>query len=399
MVINHRRKQIFYLVNNVNIYFFFSVIFMISCTQAKIEDSNKKTVNNNETNKICCEDISNRVNIINSQIKKEVLFTDSLKIQDYSTGNLDSMAIIKAGVFLMGASSKNEALPREFPVHKVKVNSFLMDIHEVTNTQFNEFVESTGYLTTAEKKINWEVLKTQLPPNTPKPNDEILEAGSLVFHKPNKIDNLFDFSQWWRWIKGANWKQPNGPGSTIIGIENHPVVHVSYEDALEYAKWCNKRLPTEAEWEWAARGGLNNNIYPWGNENVNKGEAKCNFWSGTFPLENTKTDGYVLTSPVMKYPPNKYGLYDMAGNVWEICSDWYDVNYYNFLSEKDISLNPQGPTTWNYPREPFDPKKVMRGGSFLCNDSYCSSYRVSARMPYSKDTGMSHTGFRCVKDI
>jgi len=300
------------------------------------------------------------MNIINSQIKKEVLLTNSLKIQDYSTGILDSMAIIKAGVFFMGASSKNKALPREFPVHKVKVNSFLMDIHEVTNTQFNEFVESTGYLTTAEKKINWEVLKTQLPPNTPKPNDEILEAGSLVFHKPNKIDNLSDFSQWWRWIKGANWKQPNGPGSTIIGIENHPVVHVSYEDALEYAKWCNKRLPTEAEWEWAARGGLNNNIYPWGNENVNKGDAKCNFWSGTFPLENTKTDGYVLTSPVMKYPPNKYGLYDMAGNVWEICSDWYDVNYYNFLSEKDISLNPQGPTTWNYPREPFDPKKVMQ---------------------------------------
>ena len=398
MVINHLKK-IFCLEINVIIYFVFSVTLMISCTQAKIEDSNKKSVTIKETNKICCENISNRMNIITSQIKKEVLFTDSLKIQNHSTGNLDSMVIIKAGVFLMGASSKNEALPREFPAHKVKVKSFLMDIHEVTNSQFNEFVESTGYLTTAEKKINWEVLKTQLPPNTPKPNDEILEAGSLVFHKPNKIDNLFDFSQWWRWVKGANWKQPNGPGSTIIGIENHPVVHVSYEDALEYAKWCNKRLPTEAEWEWAARGGLDNNIYPWGNENVNKGDAKCNFWSGTFPLENTKIDGYVLTSPVMKYPPNKYGLYDMAGNVWEICSDWYDVNYYNFLSKNEISLNPQGPTTWNYPKEPFDPKKVMRGGSFLCNDSYCSSYRVSARMPYSKDTGMSHTGFRCVKDI
>lgn len=398
MVINHLKK-IFCLEINVIIYFVFSVTLMISCTQAKIEDSNKKSVTIKETNKICCENISNRMNIITSQIKKEVLFTDSLKIQNHSTGNLDSMVIIKAGVFLMGASSKNEALPREFPAHKVKVKSFLMDIHEVTNSQFNEFVESTGYLTTAEKKINWEVLKTQLPPNTPKPNDEILEAGSLVFHKPNKIDNLFDFSQWWRWVKGANWKQPNGPGSTIIGIENHPVVHVSYEDALEYAKWCNKRLPTEAEWEWAARGGLNSNIYPWGNENVNKGDAKCNFWSGTFPLENTKIDGYVLTSPVMKYPPNKYGLYDMAGNVWEICSDWYDVNYYNFLSKNEISLNPQGPTTWNYPREPFEPKKVMRGGSFLCNDSYCSSYRVSARMPYSKDTGMSHTGFRCVKDI
>ena len=216
---------------------------------------------------------------------------------------------------------------------------------------------------------------------------------------PNEVTSLIDFSQWWKWIKGANWKQPKGPNSTIIGLENHPVVHISFQDANEYAKWYGKRLPTEAEWEWAARGGLNNNIYPWGNENVNEGEAKCNFWSGNFPLENNEKDGYILSAPVMTYPANNYGLYDMAVNVWEICSDWYDANYYNYLIENELTLDPKGPKTWNYPREPNDPKKVVRGGSFLCNDSYCSSYRVSARMPYSKDTGMSHTGFRCVKDL
>ena len=262
-----------------------------------------------------------------------------------------------------------------------------------------KFIDETGYVTTAEKRIEWEILKKQLPEKTPKPNDEVFEPGSLVFSMPNEVTSLIDFSQWWKWTKGASWKQPKGPNSTIIGLENHPVVHISFQDANEYAKWYGKRLPTEAEWEWAARGGLNNNIYPWGNENVNDGEAKCNFWSGNFPLENNEKDGYILSAPVMTYPANNYGLYDMAGNVWEICSDWYDANYYNSLIENELTLDPKGPETWNYPREPNDPKKVVRGGSFLCNDSYCSSYRVSARMPYSKDTGMSHTGFRCVKDL
>ena len=358
-------------------------------TQIKIVKTKENTV------KRCCENLT-RTSLIKNSMK---LLTDTIDLETIIRSDFDSMVVILQGIFSMGASDQNGALNREYPVHKVKVNSFLMDIHEVTNSQFKKFIDETGYVTTAEKRIDWEILKKQLPENTPKPNDEVFEPGSLVFSMPNEVTSLIDFSQWWKWTKGANWKQPKGPNSSIVGIENHPVVHISYQDAVQYAKWCGKRLPTEAEWEWAARGGLNNSIYPWGNENVNDGEAKCNFWSGNFPVENNKKDGYVLTSPVMKYPPNKYGLYDMAGNVWEICSDWYDANYYQQLSKNEMSINPKGPKTWNYPREPNDPKKVVRGGSFLCNDSYCSSYRVSARMPYSKDTGMSHTGFRCVKDI
>ena len=358
-------------------------------TQIKIVKTNENTV------KRCCENLT-RISLIKNSMK---LLTDTVDLETIIRSDFDSMVVILQGIFSMGASDLNGALNREYPIHKVKVNSFLMDIHEVTNSQFKKFIDETGYVTTAEKRIEWEILKKQLPENTPKPNDEVFEPGSLVFSIPSEVTSLIDFSQWWKWTKGANWKQPKGPNSSIVGIENHPVVHISYQDAVQYAKWCGKRLPTEAEWEWAARGGLNNSIYPWGNENVNDGEAKCNFWSGNFPLENNKKDGYVLTSPVMKYPPNKYGLYDMAGNVWEICSDWYDANYYQQLSKNEMSINPKGPKTWNYPREPNDPKKVVRGGSFLCNDSYCSSYRVSARMPYSKDTGMSHTGFRCVKDI
>ena len=385
------------MVNIFKNYTFLLFLSMYSCTnseqtQIKILKTKENTV------KKCCENLT-RTNLIINQNYNINSLTDTINLESIITSHLDSMVVIEQGIFSMGASDQNGALNREYPVHRVKVNSFMMDIHEVTNAQFKTFIEESGYITTAEKKIDWEELKKQLPRNTPKPKDKLLEPGSLVFSMPNEVTSLIDFSQWWKWIKGANWKQPKGPNSTIIGLENHPVVHISFQDANEYAKWYGKRLPTEAEWEWAARGGLNNNIYPWGNENVNEGEAKCNFWSGNFPLENNEKDGYILSAPVMTYPANNYGLYDMAGNVWEICSDWYDANYYNSLIENELTLDPKGPKTWNYPREPNDPKKVVRGGSFLCNDSYCSSYRVSARMPYSKDTGMSHTGFRCVKDL
>ena len=385
------------MVNIFKNYTFLLFLSMYSCTnseqtQIKILKTKENTV------KKCCENLT-RTNLIINQNYNINSLTDTINLESIITSHLDSMVVIEQGIFSMGASDQNGALNREYPSHRVKVNSFMMDIHEVTNAQFKTFIEESGYITTAEKKIDWEELKKQLPRNTPKPNDKLLEPGSLVFSMPNEVTSLIDFSQWWKWTKGANWKQPKGPNSTIIGLENHPVVHISFQDANEYAKWYGKRLPTEAEWEWAARGGLNNNIYPWGNENVNEGEAKCNFWSGNFPLENNEKDGYILSAPVMTYPANNYGLYDMAGNVWEICSDWYDANYYNYLIENELTLDPKGPKTWNYPREPNDPKKVVRGGSFLCNDSYCSSYRVSARMPYSKDTGMSHTGFRCVKDL
>lgn len=352
-----------------------------------------------DTVKKCCENITNRINLIINQNNSKKLLTDTINFESVNHSYLDSMVVIEQGIFSMGASNQNGALNREYPIHKVKISSFLMDIHEVTNAQFKKFIDESGYVTTAEKKIDWGVLKKQLPENIPKPDEELFEPGSLVFSIPEEVSSLIDFSQWWKWTKGASWKHPQGPNSSIIGIENHPVVHISYQDANEYAKWYGKRLPTEAEWEWAARGGLKNNIYPWGNENVNEGDAKCNFWSGNFPLENNEKDGYILTAPVMNYPANKYGLYDMAGNVWEICSDWYDANYYNSMIKNELTIDPKGPKTWKYPREPNDPKKVIRGGSFLCNDNYCSSYRVSARMPYSKETGMSHTGFRCVKDL
>lgn len=310
----------------------------------------------------------------------------------------DEMVLIPGGTFQMGASDSEWALPREFPQHPVRVDAFYMDVHEVTNAQFRAFVEATGYVTIAERPIDWEELKKQVPPGTPKPPEEALQPGSMVFVQPKQVQNLMDYSQWWKWVTGADWKHPLGPGSSIAGKDNHPVVHIAYYDALEYAKWAGKRLPTEAEWEWAARGGLDNAIYPWGMEYVEDGSPKCNYWTGTFPTSNDEKDGFYYSAPVKSFPPNGYGLYDMAGNVWEICSDWFDEAYYRSFDPRKVADNPQGPAKSNYSQDQYDPRRVVRGGSFLCNDNYCSSYRVSARMPTSQDTGMIHTGFRCVRD-
>ena len=373
-------------------------IFILSaCKNGNI--SNKSENNDNENSqKSCCQ------NFRTKNVFEEIQFTNSDNILNDSLLNIlpDSsmrMAYIPEGIYNMGSSNPNMSLKRELPQHRVKVNAFYMDIHEVTNAQFSAFVAATNYKTIAEREIDWEIIKKQLPSNTAKPHSDDLQPGSMVFFANKDIYNLIDISQWWRWTKGANWKHPNGPRSSIEGKAQDPVVHICYHDALAYAKWCGKRLPTEAEWEWAARGGLNNKIYPWGNLSVEEGIPKCNYWTGIFPTKNTKEDGFVGVAPVMQYEPNGYGLYDMAGNVWEICEDWYDENYYSSFNLSETQDNPKGPKTWNYPMEPMDPKRVIRGGSFLCNDSYCSSYRVSARMPYSQETGMSHTGFRCVKDI
>jgi formylglycine-generating enzyme required for sulfatase activity len=308
------------------------------------------------------------------------------------------MVLIPAGTFMMGAEGEL-ALKREFPKHPVQVNSFYMDSHEVTNAEFKEFVEATGYKTIAEKAIVWEDLKKQLPPGTPKPPDSNLQPGSLVFTPREGIVDLSNYYQWWGWVNSADWKHPSGPDSSIEGKDNHPVVHIALADAKAYAKWAGKRLPTEAEWEWAARGNLKNATYPWGDKDVNEAPYECNSFQGTFPNTNTVADGFETTAPIGSFKPNGFGLYDMAGNVWEITSDLYDINYYATLSTTETTINPQGPNKSNDPNSPYAQHTVIKGGSFLCNDSYCASYRVSARMPLETDSAMNHVGFRCVKDV
>lgn len=308
----------------------------------------------------------------------------------------DGMVKIPGGDFLMGCADK-EGRPDEYPQHAVHVDGFYMDATEVTNAMFMQFVKATGYKTTAERTPDWEELKKQLPPGTPKPADSLLAAASLVFTPPSHPIQLNDVGQWWQWVKGADWRHPQGPGSSIKGKENLPVVQVSWDDAMAYAKWAGKRLPTEAEWEWAARAGLTNQPFTWGVEPVDKGQPKANIWQGRFPDHNTIADGYARISPVKSFAANAYGLYDVAGNVWEWCSDWYRSDYYSQSGGKK-SINPAGPAASYDPEEPTVPKRVVRGGSFLCHASYCSSYRVSARMKTSPDTGLEHTGFRCVKN-
>ena len=322
---------------------------------------------------------------------------DSTAIHIDPKTSTEGMVLIPGGMFNMGGD--NEQADRdEFPKHKVVVASFYMDATEVTNKQFKQFVDATGYITTAERKPDWEELKKSLPPGTPKPPEEVLVAASLVFKAASGPVTLNNYSQWWEWVAGADWQHPQGPNSSIIGKENFPVVQVSWDDAMAYCRWAGKRLPTEAEWEYAARGGLNDEIYPWGNEHISIGKPKANTWEGKFPYLNEKKDGFERAAPVKSFLPNRYGLYDIAGNVWEWCSDWYRSDYYSELKDRE-SNNPQGPINSYDPDEPYTKKRSLRGGSFLCNDSYCSGYRVSRRMKSTPDTGLEHTGFRCVKDI
>jgi formylglycine-generating enzyme required for sulfatase activity len=322
--------------------------------------------------------------------------TSSVTINVSSDTSHKNMVHIPSGEFLMGAADK-EGRSDEYPQHKIKLNSFWMDATEVTNAQFREFINATGYITTAERKVDWVEMQKQLPSGTPKPPDSELEPSSLVFVPTSQPVALNNAAQWWQWTKGADWKHPQGPQSNINGKDNYPVVHVSWEDANAYAKWAGKRLPTEAEWEFAARAGLIDQPFTWGSEPIDKGAAKANTWQGQFPVSNTIKDGFERAAPVRSFAPNAYGLFDMAGNVWEWCSDWYTNTYYDQLSGK-TTPGPKGPSASYDPDEPTVPKRVVRGGSFLCHASYCASYRVSARMKTSPDTGLEHTGFRCVKD-
>ena len=311
---------------------------------------------------------------------------------------IEGMVWIEGGVFQMGASENdNMALTHEKPSHTVKVNGFYMDETEVTNKQFSEFIKATGYITTAERPIDWDIIKMQLPPGTQRPHDSILMPGSLLFKKTTEsVPNLYDFSQWWKWSIGANWKEPEGKGSNIVGKENYPVVHVSYQDAIAYCNWSGKRLPTEAEWEYAARGGKKNKIYFWGNLS-NSLHQYVNSWEGEFPVENIIKDGFEKSAPVKSFPPNNYGLYEISGNVWEWTSDWYNLNYYAQCKKNNITDNPIGANKAYNPNNPYIDEKIIRGGSFLCNASYCASYRVSSRMATDPNTSLEHLGFRTVK--
>lgn len=322
--------------------------------------------------------------------------TDSSKaVTAIANSNHAGMVLVPAGEFEQGGDNE-QAAADEYPKHRVKLNNFWIDATEVTNAQFAEFIKATGYVTTAEKKPDWEELKKQLPEGTPKPDETVLVASSLVFRSPGHAVPLNDYSQWWEWKAGADWRHPQGPESNINDKGNHPVVHVSWYDAQAYAKWAGKRLPTEAEWEYAARGGLKNNIYPWGNESVNSGAPRANFWQGHFPDKNTEQDKFYKAAPVKSFAANGYGLYDVAGNVWEWTADLYHDKYYEEV--KSGATNPKGPGTSFDPDEPSASKRVMRGGSFLCNDSYCSGYRVARRMKSTEDSSMEHLGFRCVSD-
>ncbi len=313
------------------------------------------------------------------------------------------MAWVPQGEFLMGSDHKL-AQPNEMPAHKVKVTGFWMDVHDVTNADFRRFVQATGYLTTAEKKPRWEDLVVQLPPGTAKPDDSVLVPGAMVFIGTTNEVSLRDFSQWWRFVPGANWRHPLGPNSNIDGKDNHPVVQVSYEDAQAYAKWAGKRLPTEAEWEFAARGGLEQATYAWGNELQPQGQAAANIWdtrqNQPFPVVKDEKVP-VGTTPVGSYSANGYGLYDMAGNVWQWTADWYRADSFKIQAQyRQPPLDPAGPADSFDPNDPGvpvkAPKRVTRGGSFLCSDTYCISYRTSARRGTDPMNGMSHLGFRTV---
>jgi formylglycine-generating enzyme len=306
----------------------------------------------------------------------------------------EGMVHIPTGSFKMGEDENSDQTS-----YTVKINEFYMDTHEVTNNEFALFVKKTGYITVAERPVNWEEIKKQLPPGTQKPDNSALLPGSLVFNPNQNVQNFNDISQW---TTGADWKHPNGPKTSIAGLGNHPVVQVSYEDAQAYAKWAGKRLPTEAEWEYASRGGKTNQKYAWGDQLTPKGKYLANYFQGKFPNNNTKADGFAGTAPVKNYPANGYGLYDMIGNVWEWTTDWYirDIHTKNkMIAKSGLCNNPTGPKTSYDPDEPNVPKRVTKGGSFLCSEQYCSNYKPDARMATAFDSGQSHLGFRCVKDI
>ena len=309
----------------------------------------------------------------------------------------EGMVWIPGGEFSMGSDESGESLcglpgvTRDAqPVHRAYVDGFWMDRTTVTNEQFEKFAKATGYITIAERTPTAEDFPGAPPEN--------LVAGSTVFTPTSGPVALNDYFQWWRYQPGANWRHPEGPESDLKGREKHPVVHVAYDDALAYAKWAGKRLPTEAEYEFAARGGAHGQLYAWGNELKPDGKWMANIYEGQFPVKDTGDDGFAGIAPVAQFPPNRYGLYDMSGNVWQWMNDWYRPDTY--ARQKlvgGVPRNPQGPTAPYDPSDPNEKKRVHRGGSFLCTDQYCTRYMVGTRGKGEVSTGSNHLGFRCVQ--
>jgi formylglycine-generating enzyme required for sulfatase activity len=300
------------------------------------------------------------------------------------------MVRVPGGTYLMGS---NDFYPEERPVHRVTVDGFLIDEHPVTNAEFRRFVRATGYVTVAEHPLN--------PADYPEAEPSLLVPGSAVFQKPPVRVGLDDCTRWWRYIPGTCWRDPEGPGSRLTGRDRHPVVHVAYEDAEAYARWAGKDLPTEAEWEFAARGGLEGAAFVWGDEPAPKGRMRANTWQGEFPWQNLAADGYEGTSPVGSFPPNGYGLFDMAGNVWEWTSDYFVPRHAEEVAHACcVPRNPRVDTAElslvaGQPGSTI-PRRVIKGGSHLCAPNYCLRYRPAARQGQAVETSTSHVGFRCI---
>lgn len=353
---------------------FVYAVFLCAGCGSRLQDLATNTAAKKDTCDLC-KSPSSRAALIDASYRQ----TGATAV----TSGSREMVLIKGGTCEIGSNDFTDSKP----VHEVSVNDFYMDEHEVTNAQFAAFVKATGYVTVAEQKLN--------PADYPGVPPDKLVPGSGVFTPASHAVSLDDPLQWWTYIAGASWKHPKGPESNIDGKESEPVTQVSYTDATAYCKWAGKRLPTEAEWEYAARAGKHFSKYYWGNDLKPGGKYVANIFQGSFPWKNLKEDGYAETAPVKTFAPNAFGLYDMEGNVWEWCSDFYRPDYY----KNSPSKNPQGPKDSYDPEEPGVEKHVQRGGSFLCSDEYCIRYKAGSRGKGETNSATNNLGFRCVKDI